>query len=162
MSVCPTAAPGCCAAHPRSSAATWRMRAAPRLNSACTPQVFYAALDQIYHGEHPLRSSTTDILRDTQERFYGLPYVPNTVSLACALCVPLGGHRYQVGGCEPERFCLARRLPAGRVLGMPGRFRPPAILDTCSLSSCRQHSPWGGGGEKGRWSLSVVFPVIFL
>uniref|UniRef100_A0AC11DG23 Mitochondrial intermediate peptidase n=1 Tax=Ovis aries TaxID=9940 RepID=A0AC11DG23_SHEEP len=41
-------------------------------------QVFYAALDQIYHGKHPLRSSTTDILRDTQERFYGLPYVPNT------------------------------------------------------------------------------------
>ncbi|KAF4025702.1 hypothetical protein G4228_017861, partial [Cervus hanglu yarkandensis] len=41
-------------------------------------QVFYAALDQIYHGKHPLQSSTTDILRDTQERFYGLPYVPNT------------------------------------------------------------------------------------
>ncbi|XP_032467325.1 mitochondrial intermediate peptidase isoform X2 [Phocoena sinus] len=41
-------------------------------------QVFYAALDQIYHGKHPLRSSTTDILRDTQEKFYGLPYVPNT------------------------------------------------------------------------------------
>uniref|UniRef100_A0A8C9E0J2 Mitochondrial intermediate peptidase n=1 Tax=Phocoena sinus TaxID=42100 RepID=A0A8C9E0J2_PHOSS len=43
-----------------------------------TGQVFYAALDQIYHGKHPLRSSTTDILRDTQEKFYGLPYVPNT------------------------------------------------------------------------------------
>uniref|UniRef100_A0A673SN98 Mitochondrial intermediate peptidase n=1 Tax=Suricata suricatta TaxID=37032 RepID=A0A673SN98_SURSU len=41
-------------------------------------QVFYAALDQIYHGKHPLRASTTDILRETQERFYGLPYVPNT------------------------------------------------------------------------------------
>ncbi|KAK2491190.1 hypothetical protein MC885_015189 [Smutsia gigantea] len=45
-------------------------------------QVFYAALDQIYHGRHPLRSSTTDILKETQEKFYGLPYVPNTVSLA--------------------------------------------------------------------------------
>nr|XP_031321627.1 mitochondrial intermediate peptidase isoform X18 [Camelus dromedarius] len=41
-------------------------------------QVFYAALDQVYHGQHPLRRSTTDILRDTQEKFYGLPYVPNT------------------------------------------------------------------------------------
>uniref|UniRef100_A0A8C6RGR7 Mitochondrial intermediate peptidase n=1 Tax=Nannospalax galili TaxID=1026970 RepID=A0A8C6RGR7_NANGA len=41
-------------------------------------QVFYAALDQIYHGQHPLRKSTTDILKETQEQFYGLPYVPNT------------------------------------------------------------------------------------
>ncbi|XP_008058214.1 mitochondrial intermediate peptidase [Carlito syrichta] len=41
-------------------------------------QVFYATLDQIYHGKHPLRSSTTDILKETQEKFYGLPYVPNT------------------------------------------------------------------------------------
>uniref|UniRef100_H0V3B2 Mitochondrial intermediate peptidase n=1 Tax=Cavia porcellus TaxID=10141 RepID=H0V3B2_CAVPO len=41
-------------------------------------QVFYATLDQIYHGKHPLRKSTTDILRETQEDVYGLPYVPNT------------------------------------------------------------------------------------
>ncbi|XP_066092941.1 mitochondrial intermediate peptidase isoform X1 [Saccopteryx bilineata] len=41
-------------------------------------QVFYATLDQIYHGKHPLKRSTTDILRETQEKFYGLPYVPNT------------------------------------------------------------------------------------
>lgn len=41
-------------------------------------QVFYAALDQIYHGKHPLKKSTTDILKETQARFYGLPYVPNT------------------------------------------------------------------------------------
>ena len=142
---------------PHSSAAARWMRVVPRLNCACTPQVFYAALDQIYHGKHPLRSSTTDILRDTQERFYGLPYVPNTVSLACALCVPLGRHRYRVGGCEPERLCLAWRLPAGRVSGMPGRFRPPAVLDMCSLSSCQQRSSWEGGGEKGHGSSSLVF-----
>uniref|UniRef100_A0A8C2V5Z7 Mitochondrial intermediate peptidase n=1 Tax=Chinchilla lanigera TaxID=34839 RepID=A0A8C2V5Z7_CHILA len=41
-------------------------------------QVFYATLDQIYHGKHPLRKSTTDILKETQEKVYGLPYVPNT------------------------------------------------------------------------------------
>ncbi|KAM6178704.1 mitochondrial intermediate peptidase [Rhynchocyon petersi] len=41
-------------------------------------QVFYATLDQLYHGKHPLRGSTTDILKETQEKFYGLPYVPNT------------------------------------------------------------------------------------
>ncbi|XP_078513225.1 mitochondrial intermediate peptidase [Lissotriton helveticus] len=41
-------------------------------------QVFYSVLDQIYHGKHPLKKSTTDILKETQEAFYGLPYVPNT------------------------------------------------------------------------------------
>ncbi|XP_066555724.1 mitochondrial intermediate peptidase [Amia ocellicauda] len=40
-------------------------------------QVFYAVLDQIYHGK-PLNQSTTEILKATQEKFYGLPYVPNT------------------------------------------------------------------------------------
>ncbi|KAE8627452.1 hypothetical protein XENTR_v10007005 [Xenopus tropicalis] len=43
-------------------------------------QVFYAMLDQILHNEHPLKGSTTDILKETQETFYGLPYVPQTVS----------------------------------------------------------------------------------
>uniref|UniRef100_A0A674BII3 Mitochondrial intermediate peptidase n=1 Tax=Salmo trutta TaxID=8032 RepID=A0A674BII3_SALTR len=42
-----------------------------------TGQVFYAALDQVYHGK-PQNRSTTDILKKMQEKFYGLPYVPNT------------------------------------------------------------------------------------
>lgn len=42
-------------------------------------QVFYAALDQVYHGK-PQTRSTTDILIDMQQKYYGLPYVPNTVS----------------------------------------------------------------------------------
>ncbi|XP_063807747.1 mitochondrial intermediate peptidase [Pseudophryne corroboree] len=41
-------------------------------------QVFYSILDQIYHGKHPLKGSTVDILSDTQEKFYGLPYIPPT------------------------------------------------------------------------------------
>lgn len=41
-------------------------------------QIFYAALDQVFHGVHPLGKSTTDVLADTQKMFYGLPYVPNT------------------------------------------------------------------------------------
>ncbi|XP_066031978.1 mitochondrial intermediate peptidase isoform X1 [Chamaea fasciata] len=41
-------------------------------------QVFYAVLDQIYHGKHPLKKSTTEILKETQEKVYGLPYVHNT------------------------------------------------------------------------------------
>uniref|UniRef100_A0A8C4FB30 Mitochondrial intermediate peptidase n=1 Tax=Dicentrarchus labrax TaxID=13489 RepID=A0A8C4FB30_DICLA len=40
-------------------------------------QIFYAVLDQIYHGK-PQNCSTTDILKDMQQKFYGLPYTPNT------------------------------------------------------------------------------------
>ncbi|XP_053278423.1 mitochondrial intermediate peptidase isoform X1 [Pleuronectes platessa] len=40
-------------------------------------QIFYAVLDQIYHSK-PQNCSTTDILKDMQEKFYGLPYTPNT------------------------------------------------------------------------------------
>ncbi|XP_064158560.1 mitochondrial intermediate peptidase-like [Anguilla rostrata] len=40
-------------------------------------QVFYSALDQMYHSR-PLACSTTDILKGVQREFYGLPYVPNT------------------------------------------------------------------------------------
>uniref|UniRef100_A0A7N6AHR6 Mitochondrial intermediate peptidase n=1 Tax=Anabas testudineus TaxID=64144 RepID=A0A7N6AHR6_ANATE len=40
-------------------------------------QIFYAALDQLYHDK-PLDRSTTEILKETQQKFYGLPYTPNT------------------------------------------------------------------------------------
>ncbi|KAM9734019.1 mitochondrial intermediate peptidase-like [Menidia menidia] len=40
-------------------------------------QVFYAVLDQIYHSS-PQNHSTTEILKDMQQKFYGLPYTPNT------------------------------------------------------------------------------------
>ncbi|KAA0704200.1 Mitochondrial intermediate peptidase [Triplophysa tibetana] len=40
-------------------------------------QIFYAALDQVYHGK-PQYTTTTDILREMQEKFYGLPYVHDT------------------------------------------------------------------------------------
>lgn len=41
-------------------------------------QIFYAVLDQIYHGEHPLPGSTTEVLAAIQSKYYGLDYVPNT------------------------------------------------------------------------------------
>lgn len=48
-------------------------------------QVFYSALDQAYHGAPEERRSaavggdtTTDVLRNVQQQFYGLPYVENT------------------------------------------------------------------------------------
>ncbi|XP_061073177.1 mitochondrial intermediate peptidase-like [Conger conger] len=40
-------------------------------------QVFYSALDQIYHSKS-LDRSTMDVLQEVQQKFYGLPYVPNT------------------------------------------------------------------------------------
>ncbi|KAL1260471.1 hypothetical protein QQF64_008298 [Cirrhinus molitorella] len=40
-------------------------------------QVFYAILDQVYHGK-PQNQSTTDIMIDMQKKYYGLAYVTNT------------------------------------------------------------------------------------
>ncbi|KAH9505407.1 hypothetical protein Btru_057187 [Bulinus truncatus] len=41
-------------------------------------QVFFSVLDQIYHGPHPLKGSTTDILAETHSKYYNIEYVPNT------------------------------------------------------------------------------------
>ncbi|KAJ8980591.1 hypothetical protein NQ317_018719 [Molorchus minor] len=41
-------------------------------------QIFYAVIDQMYHGKHPLKGSTTEVLAETQKSYYGLPYVLNT------------------------------------------------------------------------------------
>ncbi|XP_034023957.1 mitochondrial intermediate peptidase-like [Thalassophryne amazonica] len=40
-------------------------------------QIFYAVLDQVYHSK-PQNRSTTDILKEMQQKFYGLPYALNT------------------------------------------------------------------------------------
>ncbi|XP_030760586.1 mitochondrial intermediate peptidase [Sitophilus oryzae] len=48
------------------------------ISSETQLQIFYAAIDQVYHGKHPLSGSTTDVLATTQRNYYGLPYVPNT------------------------------------------------------------------------------------
>lgn len=42
-------------------------------------QVFYSILDQLYHGKHPLDGSTTEVLAEVQNKYYGIPHVPNTV-----------------------------------------------------------------------------------
>ncbi|EAA04703.3 AGAP007728-PA [Anopheles gambiae str. PEST] len=42
-------------------------------------QVFYSALDQVYHGNHDMHAeNTTQTLQRVQEKYYGLPYVENT------------------------------------------------------------------------------------
>lgn len=48
-------------------------------------QIFYAVLDQIYHSK-PQNRSTTEILKEMQLKFYGLPYTPNTVRPCLSLC----------------------------------------------------------------------------
>ncbi|PZC81373.1 hypothetical protein B5X24_HaOG212825 [Helicoverpa armigera] len=46
---------------------------------ASSPQVFYSALDQHYHGsDASWRGSTTEVLQKVQKQYYGLPYVENT------------------------------------------------------------------------------------
>lgn len=43
-------------------------------------QNFYAALDQSFHtGKFPLEKPTIQILEEVHSKFYGLPYVHNTV-----------------------------------------------------------------------------------
>lgn len=60
-----------------------RLCASKRLFAASEMQVqvFYSVLDQRYHGKHPLSGSTTDILAQVQAKYFGIPYVPNTVSM---------------------------------------------------------------------------------
>lgn len=42
-------------------------------------QVFYSILDQMYHGKlPPPGTSTTDILAEVQNKYYGIKYVPGT------------------------------------------------------------------------------------
>lgn len=45
-------------------------------------QVFYSALDQVYHGEPKVNENvtTTDILRQVHQQYHSIPYVENTVS----------------------------------------------------------------------------------
>lgn len=57
-----------------------RLCASKRLFAASEmqAQLFYSALDQVYHAEHPLNGTTTEVLAETQKKYYSLPYVPNT------------------------------------------------------------------------------------
>lgn len=41
-------------------------------------QVFYAVVDQLYHGEYPLEATTTETLAKTQAEYYNLKYVDKT------------------------------------------------------------------------------------
>lgn len=45
-------------------------------------QIFYSALDQVYHGDPKISDSvtTTDILKQVQQKYYSIPYVEHTVS----------------------------------------------------------------------------------
>jgi len=46
-------------------------------------QVFYSVLDQQYHSDNPFdgKSSSTEVVKEIQGQYYGLPYVDNTVNL---------------------------------------------------------------------------------
>ncbi|XP_014219722.1 mitochondrial intermediate peptidase [Copidosoma floridanum] len=46
-------------------------------SSEMQSQVFYSMLDQVYHSGK-CKTSTTSILEQIQNQYYGLPYVPNT------------------------------------------------------------------------------------
>ncbi|CAG9863414.1 unnamed protein product [Phyllotreta striolata] len=65
---------------PMSEDMLHRLCASKRLFTASETQlqIFYAVIDQKYHGMHPLSGTTTEVLANTQKDFYCLPYVPNT------------------------------------------------------------------------------------
>ncbi|XP_022107562.1 mitochondrial intermediate peptidase-like [Acanthaster planci] len=41
-------------------------------------QVFYSILDQVLHGEHPLRKTTVEILSEVQNQYSSIKHVPGT------------------------------------------------------------------------------------
>ncbi|XP_053404674.1 mitochondrial intermediate peptidase-like [Mercenaria mercenaria] len=61
-------------------------------------QVFYALVDQAYHGSYTNQfnqKTTTDILREIQNKYYGIPYVENTAwQLRFGHLVGYGGKYY--------------------------------------------------------------------
>lgn len=58
-------------------------------------QVFYAILDQIYHGEEIPGKTTTEIMAEVQNKYYSLPYVSNTAwQLRFGHLVGYGGKYY--------------------------------------------------------------------
>lgn len=42
-------------------------------------QILYSMIDQLYHGNHPLPSSTTSILENVQNEYTVIPYVPGKI-----------------------------------------------------------------------------------
>jgi hypothetical protein len=70
-------------------------------------QVLYSMMDLRFHDAHPLPASTTDILRELQNRYYSIPYagIPYVCVTSCrASCV--------VCVCGACRAVLAARLRA--------------------------------------------------
>ncbi|XP_070538746.1 mitochondrial intermediate peptidase-like [Ptychodera flava] len=53
---------------------------AKKMFSACDmqQQVYYAILDQLYHGKHPLPTTTTELLSEIQNKYSCLPHVDGT------------------------------------------------------------------------------------
>ena len=43
-------------------------------------QVFYSIMDQLFHNQESPVTDTVTILKEVQNKYYGLPYVPGTVS----------------------------------------------------------------------------------
>ncbi|XP_037952357.1 mitochondrial intermediate peptidase [Teleopsis dalmanni] len=66
---------------PMSEDMLYRLCASKNFFSASETQlqVFYSALDQVYHADYPKHGkNTTEILKEVQNNYYSLPYVENT------------------------------------------------------------------------------------
>ncbi|KDR24371.1 mitochondrial intermediate peptidase [Zootermopsis nevadensis] len=102
-------------------------------------QVFYSALDQQYHGSHPMEGSTTDVLAQLQKQYYGIPYVPNTAwQLRFSHLVGYGAKYYSY---------LLSRAVAAWIWQMYFEADP---LNSSSGEQYRQECLAHGGGKPAR------------
>jgi hypothetical protein len=96
-------------------------------------QIFYSALDQRLHASCSSANSpnTTDILQETQQRYYGLPFVPNTVNFFAY---------FSVGNDYLFCFYWIRHGNTGLVIWLDTE---PSIIRICYLVA----SPLGYGSS---------------
>ena len=91
-------------------------------------QIFHSILDQIYHGKDFRPLTPQQVLQQTQNKYYGIPYVQNTVSfvlLYTLLFLALMGQRYlmllnhAIFKLRPK-FCFADYVSGYHLIKSPG------------------------------------------
>ncbi|KAB0796079.1 hypothetical protein PPYR_10140 [Photinus pyralis] len=89
-------------------------------------QLFYSAVDQFYHREYPMEGSTTEVLAQLQDKYFSLPYIPNTAwQLRFSHLVGYGAKYYSYLVSRALASCIWQRYfendPLNRTQG--DRFR---------------------------------------
>ena len=77
-------------------------------------QMFYSLVDQTYHGVHPLRKTTTEILKELQTKYMTTPYIEGMVPGYCSV---YSVYEYHLVGTELKdlAFILTRYILATKI-----------------------------------------------